>query len=231
MKVLLISDVHSNLPALDAVLGEARWDDVLFMGDAVDYGPFPFEVYSRLKRIRAKRVLGNHDVAAASGLDCRSSPRTHEAAVRTRERITFQRMPRRALQALGKAEKILDLAYGDLKVRALHASPDDELYRYITKEEAARLDVRGTDLLLLGHTHMPYEIKDGSRWIVNPGSVGLPKDGDPRASYAILDTSTREVLFGRAEYDVERVVAKLRELIGDEIPIYELLAKTLRTGS
>ncbi|MDG6920965.1 MAG: metallophosphoesterase family protein [Nitrososphaerota archaeon] len=231
MKVLLISDVHSNLPALDAVLSKTSYDDVLFMGDAVDYGPFPFEVYSRLKRIKAKRVLGNHDVAAALGLDCRSSPRTHEAAVRTRERITFQRMPRRALQALGKAEKTLDLAYGDLKVRVLHASPGDELYRYITKEEAAKLEVRGANLLLLGHTHVPYEIKDGSRWIVNPGSVGMPKDGDPRASYAILDTSTREVLFGRAEYDVERVVAKLRELIGDEVPICELLVRTLRTGS
>jgi len=231
MKVLLVSDVHSNLPALEAVLGKARYDDVLFMGDAVDYGPFPFEVYSKLKRIKAKRVLGNHDAAAAFGLDCRSSPRMREAAVRTRERITFQRMPRRALQALGKAEKTLDLAYGDLRVRMLHAAPGDELYRYITKEEAATLEVRGADLLLLGHTHVPYEIKDGTRWIANPGSVGMPKDGDPRASYAILDTSTREVRFDRVEYDIEQVVSKLQRLIGDEEPIFEQLAKGLRTGS
>ena len=230
MEVLLISDVHSNLPALDAVLSKARYNDVLFMGDAVDYGPFPFEVYSRLRRIRAKRVLGNHDVAAAFGLDCQSSPRTHEAAVRTRERITFQRMPKRALQALGKAEKALDLSYGDFRVRALHAAPGDELYRYITKEEAALLEVKGADLLLLGHTHVPYEIKDGERWVVNPGSVGMPKDGDPRASYAVLDTSTREIQFERAEYDVELVVSKLRQLIGDEGPIYEQLANGLRTG-
>lgn len=230
MKVLLISDVHSNLPALDAVLSQARYDDILFLGDAVDYGPFPFEVYTRLKRVRAKRVVGNHDVAAAFGLDCRSSSKTYQAAVRTRERITFQRMPRRALQTLGRAEKTLDLGYGDLRVRMLHAAPGDELYKYITKEEAANLEVKGADLLLLGHTHVPYEIKDGTRWIVNPGSVGMPKDGDPRASYAILDTSTREVRFDRAEYDIEQVVSKLKQLIGDEEPIFEQLVKGLRTG-
>ncbi|MDG6912292.1 MAG: metallophosphoesterase family protein [Nitrososphaerota archaeon] len=163
MKVLLISDAHSNLPALDAVLGKARYDDVLFMGDAVDYGPFPFEVYSKLKRIRAKRVVSNHDVAAAFGLDCRSSSKTYQAAVRTRERITFQRMPRRALQMLGGAGETLDLAYGDLRARMLHAAPGDELYKYITKEEAANMEVKGADLLLLGHTHVPYGIKDGTR--------------------------------------------------------------------
>lgn len=230
MRVLLISDVHSNLPALDAVVHKARCDDVLFLGDAVDYGPYPFEVYTRLKRAKAKRVVGNHDMAAAFGLDCRSSPKTYQAAVRTRERITFQRMPRRALQTLGKAEKTLDLAYGGLRVRMLHAAPGDELYRYMTKEEAASLEVRGADLLLLGHTHMPYEIKDGIRWIVNPGSVGMPKDGDPRASYAVLDTSAREVQFERAEYDVEQVVSRLQQLIGDEESVFQQLAKGLRTG-
>lgn len=230
MRVLLISDVHSNLPALDAVLGGARFDDVLFLGDAVDYGPFPFEVYSTLKRTKAKRVVGNHDVAAAFGLDCRSSPKTYQAAVRTRERITLQRMPRRALQALGRAEKTLDLSYDGLRVRMLHAAPGDELYRYMTRDEATSLVVKDADLLLLGHTHVPYEIKDGTKWIVNPGSVGMPKDGDPRASYAILDTSAREVRFDRAEYDIERVVSKLEQLIGDEESIFQQLTNGLRSG-
>ena len=131
---------------------------------------------------------------------------------------------------LGRAEKTLDLAYGDLRVRALHAAPGDELYRYITKEEAAGLEVEGVNLLLLGHTHVPYEIKDGTRWIVNPGSVGMPKDGDPRASYAVLDTSTRDVQLERVDYDVELVVSELRQLIGDERSIFEQLANGLRTG-
>ena len=230
MKVLLISDVHSNLPALDAVLGKAKFEDVIFMGDVVDYGPFPFEVLSRLEGLGAKRVLGNHDVAAAFGVDCRSSQKTHEAAVRTRERITLQMMPKSALQTLGRAERTLDAAYGDLRVKALHAAPGDELYRYISRDEAARLEVKGVDLLLLGHTHVPYEVKDRARWIVNPGSVGMPKDGDPRASFAILDTSKREVQFDRAEYDIEGAVSKLKELIGDEESVFRQLAEGLRTG-
>ncbi len=231
MEVLLISDVHSNITALDSVLSTVRYDEVLFMGDIVDYGPYPMEVYSRLKQIGAKRVLGNHDVAAAFGLDCRSSPRAHEAAVRTRERITFQRMPRRALQGLGEAERTLHLDIDGLRIKALHACPGDELYRYITKEEAGSLEMGEADLMLVGHTHVAYEVKDGTRWIVNPGSVGMPKDGDPRASYAVLDTSSREVRFERAEYDVEGVVARLRELMGDEVTVYDFLARTLRTGS
>ena len=99
MRILLISDVHANLSALDEVLNRASYDDVLFMGDVVDYGPSPFEVYSRLSQVHAKRVLGNHDVAASLGVDCRSSPQLHEASVLTRERITVPRMPRRAMQA------------------------------------------------------------------------------------------------------------------------------------
>jgi len=231
MRVLLISDVHANLPALDEVLGTATYDDVLFMGDAVDYGPFPFEVYSRLSQVRAKRVVGNHDVAAALGMDCRSSPQLHEASVVTRERITVPRMPRRALQALvKKAERRLDLDYGGLRIRMVHASPDDELYRYITEEEASRLEVKGADLLLVGHTHVPYEVKTGDAWVVNPGSVGMPRDGDARASYAILDTYSREVRFKRAAYDIEATVSKLHQLIGEERRVYELLASILRTG-
>jgi putative phosphoesterase len=231
MLVLLVSDVHGNLPALDAVLGAASYDKVLFMGDAVDYGPFPFEVYARLHQVGARRVLGNHDVAAAYGLDCRSRPEVHEASALTRERITVARMPKRARQALGKkAERQVNLEYNGLRIRAVHASPDNELYRYVSREEAAYLDVLGVDLLLLGHTHVPYEVKNSRVWVVNPGSVGMPRDGDPRASFAILDTIRREVRFERAEYDVEPMLSKLHQLIGEHTAIYEQLAEIFRTG-
>ena len=231
MRVLLVSDVHGNIAALDAVLQNEGYDDVLFAGDAVDYGPFPFDVYSRLKQIGAKRVLGNHDAAAAFGTDCRSSPQLHEASVFTRRKITMRRMPKRALQALGRAERRMDLEYGGLRVRLLHASPSDELYQYISKEEASRLEIGNVDLLVLGHTHIPYEIKDGGRWIVNPGSVGMPKDGDPRAAYAVLDTYRREVRFGRIEYDVELMLSKLKQVIDDNSEVCELLVRVFRTGA
>jgi putative phosphoesterase len=230
MKILLISDVHANLEALDQVLASVPYDQALFAGDAVDYGPSPFEVYSRLKQMRATRVLGNHDAAAAFGIDCRSSSQMHEASVVTRERITLPRMPKRALQALGKAEQRMDLDFNGLRIRMLHASPTDELYQYISKEDASRLEVRGVDLLVVGHTHIPYEVKNENVWVVNPGSVGMPKDGDPRASYAVLDTYTRKVRFGRVDYDREPMLLKLRQLLGENKAVYDLLARVFLTG-
>jgi len=230
MRILVISDVHANLLALDSVLSNASFDEVIFLGDAVDYGPFPFEVYSRLKQVRARRVLGNHDAAAAFGVDCRSSPQMHDASTVTRERITVPRMPRRAMQALGKVERRMNLDFQGLRITAVHASPDDELYGFVSKETASTLDVHGADLLLLGHTHVPYEVKTENSWVVNPGSAGMPMDGDHRASFAVLDTRRREVRFGRAEYDVESMLTKLNKLIGEETRTYELLARIFRTG-
>ena len=87
-RLLLISDVHANLEALEEVLNHTNFDEVLFVGDIVDYGPNPVEVFDLLRYIRAKRVLGNHDAAASFNRDCRSSPATHAASVATREEIT-----------------------------------------------------------------------------------------------------------------------------------------------
>lgn len=95
MKLLLLSDAHANLPALDAVLSHATCDKVLFMGDVVDYSPFPFEVYSRLHQVRALRVLGNHDAAASFGFDCQEPPEMREASLLTREKISSKRMPKK----------------------------------------------------------------------------------------------------------------------------------------
>jgi putative phosphoesterase len=231
MRILLISDVHSNVEALTAVLNHASYDEVLFMGDVVDYGPGPFDAWVLLRYVKAKRVMGNHDVAAVSGSDCRSSKVMHDASVLTRRLITMPDLPKKALESLGKADHKMDLDYGGLRVRVMHAAPGDELYRYIAKDEAAQLRIQGADLLLLGHTHIPYEVKNENIWVVNPGSVGMPRDGDPRASYALLDTDTREVRFERVSYDVDVMLARLAELLGKERPTFEFLAGIFRTGS
>jgi protein phosphatase len=230
VKVLLISDVHANLEALEEVLNHTNVDGVIFMGDIVDYGPNPVEVFDLLRYVEAKRVLGNHDAAAAFKIDCRSSPAMHAASVATRRIITWKLMPPRALVLLGKAERRLDLEYDGLKIRALHAAPGDELYKYLTREEIDKLDMEGADLMLLGHTHMAYEVKNSGLWVVNPGSVGMPRDGDPRASYAILDTNTRRVTFGKTKYDIEGVLSKLHGIFGRDTEVFEILAESLRTA-
>ncbi len=231
MRILLLSDVHGNLSALNQVLDNVAYDEVLFMGDVVDYGPLPFEVHSRLRQVGAKRVVGNHDVAAALGVDCGSTPNLRDASEHTRDRITRARMPKASLRSLIRAERTLHLEHGGLRIMMVHASPRDELYEYVSKEHASKLEVSGVDLLLLGHTHIPYRVSAGRTMVVNPGSVGMPFDGNPRASYAILDTQTRRVQFGRAKYDIEVTVSKLHELIGDDKPVYRQLASTLRTGT
>ncbi len=230
MRVLLISDIHSNLEALEEVLNHASYDEVLFMGDLVDYGPNPFEAFELLQYVRAKRVLGNHDAAAIYRIDCRSSLRFHEASVVTREVLTWKRMPPSALRVLGKTEKELRVEFEGVRVRAFHAAPEDKLFKYITKEEAAGMAMKGADLILVGHTHIPYEVKRDGVWVVNPGSVGMPKDGDPRASYGILDTSSRTVNLERTKYDVDEVISKLREPLDKHRDVFNLLASTLRTG-
>lgn len=231
MKILLISDIHSNFEALQKIVNYTDYDEILFAGDVVDYGPNPKDVFYILEYLKVKRVLGNHDAAAAFGIDCKSSPSTYAASVTTRNRITVQLMPRKALELLGKAEKKLNLEYDGIRVRLLHAAPGDELYRYITKEEVCKLEVDGVDLLILGHTHIPYEVRNEKIWVINPGSAGMPKDGNPKASYAVLDTVKRQVEFKRMSYDIDLMLSQLRKLVGDDKQVFEQLARIFRTGS
>lgn len=232
MKVLLISDVHSNLEALEQVLNQTSFDEVLFAGDLVDYGPSPQEVIDvLLGYARPKRVLGNHDAAAAFRIDCRSSPATYAASVTTRKVVTWKLLSPKYLELLGKADRKLNLNYDGLKIRMLHAAPGNELFHYLTKQEAEQLHVVGADILVVGHTHIPYEVKKSNLWVVNPGSVGMPKDGDPRASYAILDTNKREVTFARVSYNIELMLSKLRGLLeSEDKSTFEQLAKIFQSG-
>ena len=229
MKVLVISDVHANLEALEEVLNHTSFDEVLFAGDLVDYGPNPVEVFDLLNYVRSKRVVGNHDVAASLGVDCRSSVATYTASVTTREAITRKLLTSKHLRVLGKADRKLNIEYEGMRVQIVHAAPGDELYRYVSKEEASSLNMGGADLLVLGHTHQAYEVRSNGVWVINPGSVGFPADGDPRASYAILDTSTRHVTFERIKYDIHGVISKLRNLVNSEEAL-QLLSNWLQTG-
>ena len=225
-----MSDVHSNLEALEEALNHVDFDEVLCAGDVVDYGPDPLEVLTILQYVKAKRVLGNHDAAAAFRTDCRSSKAMHESSVVTRELITWRFMPKPLLETLGKAAKVVHLDLDGLRVRMFHAAPEDKLYKYITREEAAKMDMNGADLVVLGHTHIAYEVKTSGTWVVNPGSVGMPADGDPRASYAVLDTVSRSVTFGRVKYDIDAVVSKLDNRLGGRRDIFEIVSKALKTG-
>ncbi|HET9756836.1 MAG TPA: metallophosphoesterase family protein [Candidatus Limnocylindrales bacterium] len=224
MRVAVLSDIHSNIVALDAVLLHAADVDAIWhLGDVVGYGPEPDAVVARLSEREATGVRGNHDAAAIGGPEIDwFNPEARAAAEWTRD--TMSSASRAWLADLPER-----LMIGDMTL--VHGSPRDPLREYITDSEvaAANLGVLQTTHGLHGHTHVPVAwsaTPDGvtlvqardttalelgtSRTLLNPGSVGQPRDGDPRAAYLVLDLEVGRVTWHRVVYDIEPVQAGIR---------------------
>jgi diadenosine tetraphosphatase ApaH/serine/threonine PP2A family protein phosphatase len=225
MRIAVLSDIHANLPALDAVLADAGpLDGTWHLGDVVGYGPDPDGVVSRLREIGAVGVRGNHDAAACGGPEIDwFNPDARSAMEWTRTAISAT-----TLQWLrGLPERRTIDAF-----ELVHGSPREPLWEYVTSASIARdsLALLHEPIGLHGHTHIPVAFVQegdgverfsprvgstldlrGRRALVNPGSVGQPRDGDPRASYLILDTATATIAWHRVEYDVGAVQAAMRE--------------------
>jgi diadenosine tetraphosphatase ApaH/serine/threonine PP2A family protein phosphatase len=225
MRIAVLSDIHANLPALDAVLADAEAvDGIWHLGDVVGYGPDPDGVVARLRDVGAIGVRGNHDAAACGGPEIEwFNPDARRAMEWTRASIGKQAID--WLAALPERRTV----DGCLLV---HGSPREPIWEYITSASIARdnLAVLGEAIGLHGHTHVPVAyVEDesrvdrvspsrgsrlelgGRRALVNPGSVGQPRDGDPSASYLILDPVVGSMSWHRVAYDVESVQASMRE--------------------
>jgi diadenosine tetraphosphatase ApaH/serine/threonine PP2A family protein phosphatase len=223
VRIAVLSDIHANLPALDAVLAAAApVDAVWHLGDVVGYGPAPDEVVDRLRDVGAVGVRGNHDAAACGGTEIEwFNPEARTAMEWTRRAISPR--TRAWLDALPESR-----VEGDWTL--VHGSPRDPIWEYITSVPVARANLGAltTRLGLHGHTHMPIAFgdddgrvevmtpADGSsialeerRLLLNPGSVGQPRDGDPRASYAVIDTEAGRCSWHRVAYDIEAVQADM----------------------
>ncbi len=224
MHIAVLSDIHSNLVALDAVLAHAgAVDGVWHLGDVVGYGPDPDGVVARLASVGAVGVRGNHDAAALGGPEIEwFNPEARTAVEWTGQRISSA--TRDWLSALPERH-----VAGD--VTLVHGSPRDPLREYVSDREVARanLAVLTTTMGLHGHTHVPVAFASegegiavdtaghghtwnaaGRRSLVNPGSVGQPRDGDPRSSYLVLDPDAATVIWHRVEYDIPAVQAAIR---------------------
>ena len=200
MAVAFISDVHSNIDALDSVLEAVRGDDIVCLGDLVGYGACPNEVVGRLMEVGAKAVMGNHDNVVLTGNFGMFNPRAAVAAAWTARQLTAE--SRRFLASLPR-EVRLDV--DGVKAYLTHGSPDDNLWEYVqvsTHELLLEhyLTKLGVELVGLGHTHVPYFWKCAKGTVFNPGSVGQPRDGDRRASLAVA-----RVVDGRVEIENRRV--------------------------
>jgi putative phosphoesterase len=232
MRILVISDLHANWPALEAVLGAQAFDRVIVVGDLVSYGPHPREVVKWVRSRATVAVRGNHDDALACGTDCRCAPASKPLATATRA-VHRELLPHEDIQFLGSLPRTASLQDGGQTLFAVHASPRDHLYRYTLTPQASDQHVRGqvgrvqADYVLLGHTHLPMVRSSGRCLVVNPGSVGQPRDGDPRASFAVIEDGG--VALKRVAYDVERAV---RDLHGLPVPpeIVDRLSSILRAG-
>ncbi len=220
MRIALISDIHSNWEALQAVWREVKKADaILCMGDLVGYGASPNEVVNFVREQMEKRtflcVRGNHDNAIAFGAEWGFNPYARQAVrwhqrVMTSENLEFlRRLPIRQLFTDDTGRSYL----------LIHGSPrapiDEYLFPWFSDEEfRAVLSYVRQDDLLVGHTHVPMmRVIDGRR-VINPGGVGQPRDGDWRSAYAMIDTEKEppdNVEFLRVEYDVDSAAEKIIE--------------------
>jgi len=227
MRIAVLSDIHGNLPALEAVLASlSPYDAIWQLGDVVGYGPQPNEVVALLASEKALGVRGNHDSAAVGELDTDAFNDDARAAVEwTMGELTDA--TRDWLTALERREELEGFTL-------VHGSPRDPTWEYVYAVSIARANMNRftTTHCLVGHTHVPLVYRqagsktepwlprDGSqlglderRALLNPGSVGQPRDGDRRASGMLLDTEQMSATWHRVEYPVD-AVQRLMEKAG-----------------
>ncbi len=230
MRVLLLTDLHANLQATEAVLADAgRWDRALVLGDIVGYGADPAAALDIVRALdHATVIRGNHDRAAA-GID--DAADFNAVAREAAEWTARQLDPDRAswLRALPRGPIALD-GLG-ISAAICHGAPFDEDFYVFDAGDAARaLASSPADLLFYGHTHQQIAFREmrrgahvivtplddetivlgGIRTLINPGSVGQPRDGDPRAAYAVFDTESGTVELRRVAYDISEAQRRIR---------------------
>jgi putative phosphoesterase len=216
MRVGVIADVHANLVALEAVLADMpAVDRVVCLGDVVGYNPWPGECVDRVREVAAVTVEGNHDRTVGTPERYRANEMARAGLELARERLDDDQ--RAWLDGLPERATV-----GDGRVLAVHSHPAPaHRDRYVYPAQFAEAASHAGDVaaLLLGHTHVQHAAAHDDVLVCNPGSVGQPRDGDPRAAYAVLDVNDAgagETVDGetaddvavdlrRVEYDVERV--------------------------
>jgi putative phosphoesterase len=227
MRILVVSDIHANWAALAAI--NEPHDVCLCLGDLVDYGPDPAPCVRWAMEHAHYAIRGNHDHGVAQGISV-----TGEQGFRYLTRVSRPLM----WDALGHDERryLLQLpltrraTIDGKRFLLVHGTPRDPLDEYLLKDRtlwAKRLQNVEADIVCVGHSHMQFNLPVDGMVVINPGSVGQPRDGDPRAAYALIEGNKVELK--RVEYPVEETVARIEEApIPDRAK--QLLVHCLRTG-
>jgi putative phosphoesterase len=227
VRILLVSDIHANWPALQA-LNEPH-DVCLCLGDLVDYALEPAPCLEWVRHNVQHAVRGNHDHGVAQDVVITGGNGFKHLAGVTRP-LTRERLKPEDVRFLAGLPVTRMLTLDDQRFLLVHATPRDPLDEWATADAdfwARRLEGVEADVICVGHTHQAYVLEVGSKLVVNPGSIGLPRDGDPRAAYAVLED--REVELKRVEYPVEDTVRTIQESSLADLD-KQLLAEVFRTG-
>ncbi len=243
MRYLILSDIHANLTALDAALAaaETRWDKAVCLGDLVGYGPDPNQAIDRIRSLGCVTIRGNHDKAIAGITEAEEfNPIARAAMLWSREQLTDENL-----------EFLKELPSGPVFVGGfclVHGSiRDEDEYVFVPAQALEEMQFATTQLTFFGHTHRQggftrqgkglgvinfdprvnnligtLAIEQGSTYFLNPGSIGQPRDGDPRAAYAIFDTDEPRVEYWRVSYDIAAVQHRMVDALLPEPLILRL---------
>jgi diadenosine tetraphosphatase ApaH/serine/threonine PP2A family protein phosphatase len=228
MRIAILSDIHANYHALEAALAAVdadAVDEIWCLGDTVGYGPRPNRCCSIVRERAALCLTGNHDLAVVGVLPVSDFNGDAAAAVRWTQEV-LEPQSRAFLEAL-------DPAAERPGIQLFHGSPLDPVWSYVLSGDAAYLSFLATKapLVLVGHSHVALALSwDGEtlgggvahegaevdlgkpRWLLNPGSIGQPRGGDPRAAWLLIDEEARRATFRRTPYPIEQTQAEIREL-------------------
>ncbi|MBX3443864.1 MAG: metallophosphoesterase family protein [Planctomyces sp.] len=227
MKVLLLGDIHSNWTALAAI--QESFDACLVVGDVVDYGCDPRPCIDWTRRHATAAIRGNHDHAVAQRVAPRGGGGFRRLAAATRP-LHWDWIDPFRMKFLARLPLTQRIVLGGHAFFLVHGTPRDPLDEYLAPDRDAwrsRIDDVDADFICVGHTHLPMDLDIDGRRVINPGSVGQPRDGDPRAAYAVIEDGA--VSFRRAEYDIDAAVRQMREAGLPEWAV-ELNESVLRTG-
>jgi putative phosphoesterase len=227
MRILILADIHGNWAALEAI--REPHDLCICLGDLVDYGPEPRPCVQWVRGSCQYTIRGNHDHAVAQNLVTSGDCGYRYLANATRP-LTWQALETEDKSFLARLPLTQYLRLDDHDFFLVHATPRDPLDEVLLDDPAGwerRVQGIPAQFICVGHTHRQFALRINGRTILNPGSVGQPRDGDPRAAYAVIDDGRIELK--RVEYDVDRTVAAL-----DQSPLpsnaKEMAAHVLRTG-
>ncbi len=228
MRVVIISDVHSNVVALETVLAAAGSYDTLWcLGDTIGYGPCPNECIELVRQHASVAITGNHDLASLEKIDLSDfNPDARRANLWNGAQLSSEN--RGWLEPLPPVQRIDD------RFTVVHGSPREPIWEYLLMPEQARenFPLFDTQICFMGHSHVQlgfrltpegrcdrflpesgriFDLNGERRFLLNPGSVGQPRDQDPRAAYALLDTEAGTIRFNRIEYDIAKTQRQMHD--------------------